>query len=331
MKTKTITFITILLGVNICLQAQSVTDTIAQTNQFSFHNNKWVNLHHFLFERASHQQHTKLSEDGLNFLDIGEQNVLGNLSQEEQKTLEDCIKFYRKEVIGQELLHSGRVLKWLQKHKENEVITDTTFSKKFTSILNKINKLYTEKLWPIHKKHNTFILAKHLHFIKSIESKVIHDLEHVSGIKWSKLVRVDITTYGNWASAYSPANDNIVVSTIDPLMQTSVFIEFVFHEGSHLLFLRNSPFRKKLFETAKTQDIAYPKQLWHAAMFYLCGLSVKNHLKTVGVEHQLIMEQKQVFLDFYTDEQFKKVLNAYYDGSITLSRAFELILKKYQE
>ena len=141
------------------------------------------------------------------------------------------------------------------------------------------------------------------------------------------MVRVDLTTYGNWASAYSPADDNIVVSSVDPSINSTLFIEFVFHESSHLLFTRNSPFRISIFRAAKELEMKPPKHLWHAAMFYLSGLATKEVLNEYGVSHELIMKKKNVFGTYYQNEKFRLALNDYYDSKIELSEVSTTLLK----
>jgi hypothetical protein len=307
--------------------SQSISDTLNITDYFTFHNNKWMNLHHFLYEKASNEQESKLKEDGLKFLNIGEKEILAKLSKEERLILDQCISFYKDSIIPQELLHSERIFLWLIAQDENKIITDKKLSEGLTLTLNKMNNVYTTYFWSAHKEHNVQLLKNHVDLIEQIETNVINDMQRLSGAVWCKKVRVDITTYGNWAGAYSPANNHIVVSTIDPLMQTSIFIEFVFHEGSHLLFQRNSPFRKSLFETTKKLKMPYSRNLWHAAMFYLSGVSTKKQLNQLGVKHKLIMKEKRVFIKYYDNPLFCKILDEYFLGTNNRSETITNLLK----
>ena len=306
--------------------AVTATDTIAQTEYFSFHNNKWMNIHHFLFEKASHEQKKYLAKDSLDFINIQEEKIYAQLSAPEKKTLQDCIAYYTTNIIDQPLLHSAKIFKWLQKQAPVTPITDTTLSQEYTNTLNKVNTIYEKHFWKTHKKQNDILLTPYLKIIKQTETQVIHKMEELSGNRWKGQIRIDITTYGNWASAYSPDLDNIVISSIDPLLHSTLFIEFVFHESSHLLFLRSSPFRKSIYDSAKEQDIAYSKNLWHAAMFYLSGIVTKDVLKTINLKHDLIMKKKNVYGKYYTNTAFKKVLNTYYNKKASLNEtALQLV------
>ncbi|GAB5539885.1 MAG: hypothetical protein Salg2KO_19880 [Salibacteraceae bacterium] len=320
MKIPAITFIGLILSASIYGQSSVESDTLYQTQYYSFHNNLWMNLHHFFYEKASNQQHKKLKEDGLAFREIGDSLELSELSAQEKLIFDEGVKFYEKNIIDQELLHSGRIFKWLQAQPVSEIITDTSFSKDFTTVLNRLKPLYESHFWKRHQKENIDLLNNYIELIEETEREVIIKMESLSVSKWSDHVRIDLTTYGNWASAYSPAFDNIVISSIDPVIHSSIFIEFVFHESSHLLFLRKSPFRMELFQKSKELEVELPRQLWHAAMFYLSGLATKDALARQGIDHELIMKKKNVFERYYNNEMFKSILRKYYHQEIEIDK-----------
>lgn len=287
----------------------------------------WMNLHHFFYEQASHQQLNKLKEDGLAFIDIGDSLKLSELSVQEKMIFDKGVEFYTKNIIDQELLNSGRIFRWLQSQPSSENIIDTTYSARFTEVLNRLKLLYENHFWEKHQKQNSDLLNNFIELIEKTESDVISKMEHLSGSEWTDGVRIDLTTYGNWASAYSPSLDNIVISSIDPVMNSTIFIEFVFHESSHLLFLRKSPFRIELFEKSKELEVELPRHLWHASMFYLSGLATKNVLAQEGIDHNLIMKKKNVFQRYYNKDMFQSLLNKYYNQEIDLSKMAEELLK----
>ncbi len=320
-------FALLFLGHLVYCQLNGQSDFEAGSEHFSFHINKWINLHHFFYERASKRQAIHLEENKLKFLDYGEAGIINGLNEEEKAILEQVQNFYSSHIIDRPLLLSGKSLKWLQKQASNKVISDTSFSAEFTAILNRSMPLYEKHFWPLHYKLSQKLLAQYIDTIRATEAFVISKMESFSGVNWNDKVRVDLTAYGNWASAYSPDFDNIVISSIDPEMHSSLFVEFVFHEGSHLLFTRRSAFRKTLFEKSKKLEISYPKNLWHAAMFYLSGLASQEALLTIGVRHRLIMDRKNVFANYYNDENFRSILSKYYHGKINLNEMALHILK----
>ncbi len=309
---------------SICAQIEIVSDTLHQTKYFTFHNNMWMNLHHFFYEQASNRQKIKLAEDGLMFNEIGDSLSITELTAQEKRTYDEGVEFYTKMIIDQKLINSGRIFKWLQAQPSNRMILDTAYSKTFTDNLNSLKPLYETHFWHRHFKENRKLLNDYIDLIRKTEDKVISKMEELSGSQWKGTVRIDLTTYGNWAGAYSPDLDNIVISSIDPLMNSTIYVEFVFHESSHLLFLRKSPFRMEIFIKSKEQEIKRRRHLWHAAMFYLCGLATKEALIEHDISHELIMKEKNVFKQYYQNEKFKSILNDYYSSNIKLS---EMALK----
>lgn len=302
-------------------------DTLFTTNHFTFHNNKWMNLHHFFYEQASHGQKRKLKDDGVSFINTNDSLTVERLDNNTREVFLSGISFYKKNVINQPLLiKSGRILKWLQRQPDKK-IADTTYSSSFTNILNTLEPIYNEYFWEKHKTQNQVLLDRFKNTISANEKYVIQKLENLSGNQWSKVVRVDITAYGNWAGAYSPASDNIVVSSMDPLMHSTLFVEFVFHESSHLLFDRYSPFRKSLYQISKETNIKYPRNLWHAAMFYLSGLATKEALGNSNIEHRLIMDKKKVFENYYKSQDFKNILETYYNSNIDIKECSTKLLE----
>jgi len=312
----------------VCI-CQPETDLITTSKYFSFHNNSWMNLHHFFYERASNRQRTHLQNDGEKFIELGDSLKIASLSAHDKIIFDQGVKFYKEKIIDQALLNSGRIFKWLQAQPHNNKIIDTTYSKEFTQMLNKLDPIYKKHFWAKHQAHNEKLVDDYIVLIRNLEDEIISKMENLSGYQWKDSVRIDITTYGNWAGAYSPSLNNIVISSIDPLMHSSLFIEFVFHESSHLLFLRNSPFRQALNTAAEKLSVDQPRNLWHAAMFYLSGMATKDALLAHDIDHGMIMERKGVFSTYFKDADFKRILNNYYDTTIDLNAmATELLQLK---
>ena len=204
-------------------------------------NSFWVNLHHYLYEKASGQQHKKLQEDGEGFIEIGEQQAFENLNHKEKKTIEIAVDYYKKNIIQSPLMKLVEMRAWLEKLPENQAIQDTTFSIEYTRIMNSAGLVYKEHLWPLHSTQNQNVFNHYFEIIKPLESPIIHKMEALGGARWSnKTVRVDLVAYANWAGAYTPTEpkSNIFISTMDPISNTSGFIETVFHEGTHFDFLQ---------------------------------------------------------------------------------------------
>lgn len=301
-----------------------------ETKYFTFKNNFWINLHHFLYQRASGSQLKKLEEDGLTFLDIGDEEVADGLSGQEQVILQQAVSFYTKKLIEKDLRSDLAEMKtWLQKQPENGQITDSRFTRAFTDILNRVAPVYRAHYWEIHKQHNQKILEQHIDRIYQVEEAMIKKMEETSANTWpaEARVRTDLTTYGSWSSAYSNSRPmmNLVISTIDPGHETSEFIETTFHEGTHLLYLFGSPVREAIYAQAEARGMDFPRGLWHAWLFYLCGKATQEQLAAFDEEHPLTMDTKNIF-STYNTPAFRAILDDYYVGKIGMDQAIAALL-----
>lgn len=300
----------------------------AETQYFSFHSDFWVNLHHFLYEKASGQELRKLSEDGLAFLDIGEDAVFEKLDQDEKAAIDNALDYYRESLIGKSLIGQGDISLWLQKQDEEGLIRDTLFSSRYTILLNTVSKVYREHFWPIHLLQNQNILKEQIETITRFESEIMTRMEALAVYTWPiDRIRIDLTAYGNWAGAYTfiYPTPNVFISTLDPASKTSGFIETVFHESSHVLFSRESGFRSRIFFMSKELEMEFPKHLWHASLFYLCGRAVQDALAEIGIDHSMIMYERNVFSKYHTPE-FKRLLEEYYQGKIDMENTIKDLL-----
>jgi len=306
------------------------------TDYFEFHNSFWINLHHFLYQKADGGQLGKLREDGFEFPDIGEENTLNQLSFQEREILDDAILYYRDSLVTKDLRRDLNGLSiWFQGHEGVARIKDTTYGQKFTETINRFAPVYQKRLWKMHGSHNLHVLAKNFETIDAIEEEVLLKMEKLSMNKWpdSIKVRVDITAYGNWAGAYTTSRPhmNIILSTMDPLMGTTYFQETVLHEGSHLLYLfGKSPIRDMFYNQSEDMGIEFPRNLWHASMFYLCGRATQDALIKRNVQHPMNMEVKHIFSG-YNSMVFKAINESYYRGEINADTMVERLLEQLRD
>lgn len=326
MKKSIVTSLLLITILSCPVQSQPV---LQNTKYFEFYNEYWINLHHFLYQKAKGSQLSKLEEDRMDFLDIGEDAVI--LNTEEDKVIKKAVFYYKKNLVSKRLRSElGDIRVWLQQQASKKIITDTTFSSAFTNILNEASDVYRLKYWAIHKEVNVNTLDNHIETIRSIESVIISKMEKMARYKWPKgtKVRVDLTVYANYAGAYTATRPkmNIVLSTIDPLNNTSDFIETIFHEGSHILYnYQDSPFREEIFYQAKEMGMNFPRNLWHASLSYLCGRATQDALKNLSIDHKLDMDVRNIFIAYNTKE-FRNILEKYYQGKIDMTNTVSQLL-----
>lgn len=317
--------------VGLAAKGQNQPGSELSTNYFDFQINYWVNLHHFLFQRADSSQLQKLNEDGLSFLEIGEGELEADLSLSEKRILNEAIQYYRDSLVTKSLRRDLNELRlWLSEQNESEKISDISFGRNYTEIINKVSPVYRAHYWDLHKSHNLQILSGHITTIDGIETRVINQMEELSLTPWpdSTKVRVDISVYANWAGAYTTSTPemNIIISSIDPSKVTSAFVETVLHEGSHLLYLYGeSPVRERIFYKSEELEMDFPRNLWHASMFYLCGRATQDALAELEIEHELIMDERNIFCKYNT-QKFREVNEEYFNRIIDMDEMVEQLL-----
>lgn len=309
--------------------SQALSGKIKESQHFAFYSDYWINLHHFLYQMAKGDQKKHLQEDGNALIDIGDNGIIRVLSNEETSLLHTAVKYYRENLISKSLLFQLDSMRlWLQQHEAGRPISDTSYSAAFTQVLNDFIPVYSSRFWENHDAQNRKILDLYFETILDLEGPVTTRLGELAGLEWPDTVfRVDLTTYANWAGAYTQEHPtiNVFISTLDPLSDDPAFVETVFHEGSHIIFSRFSAFRSDIFHMSKAMDIEFPKHLWHASQFYLCGRLVQDGLAEKGEDYALIMDRKHVFPEYNTSA-LREILEAYYQGDVDMEKTIRALL-----
>ena len=314
-------FIILIVTALFSCSENKTTSLDQSTDFFEFKSHYWVNLHHFLYQKADSSQLSKLEEDGSSLLEIGEINVYEQLTKDEKDILNQAIQYYKDSLISKSLrrdLNDMRI--WFIEKAELETIMDNTYGDGFIEIINQVSPIYRKHFWEIHKSHNLSVISKHKAVIDEIEEEVISKMERLSLNNWpdSTKVRVDVTAYANWAGAYTSSKPkmNIVLSTLDPSSLTSSFVETILHEGSHLLYLfGESPIRDKFYFKSEELEMEFPRNLWHASMFFLCGRATQDALSEQNIDHNLLIDEKNIF-SIYNTPEFRNISEKYYNTTI---------------
>lgn len=310
----------IVVGLANKCNGQKPSQVIDTSEYFTFKSSYWINLHHFLYQQAQGSQVKKAIEDGNRLLEIGDDSIRQSLLEIESKRLTKAIEYYKKHLISKSLFKLSNMRVWLENQMIDGIIQDTSYTSEYSQILNEFSSIYKKHFWPTHNAHNEKVLKKHFETIQQIEKKAVLRLEQLSGSTWPKgKVRIELTTYADYAGGYTTTYPDMVIfiSTLDPLAFESDFIETVFHEGSHLLFTMEGIFRSKIFFKSQESKIEFPKELWHASQFYLCGVLIKDLLNPLGINHTLTMDAKKIYSKYNTPI-FRKILDEYYSHKTDL-------------
>src|SRR5687767_9773622 len=75
---------------------------VFQSERFSFHNDPWINLHHFLFEWARNVPE-RPTGDRRRPVDVTELTGLASLTPADQRAWQNAVDFYRERLIKSDL------------------------------------------------------------------------------------------------------------------------------------------------------------------------------------------------------------------------------------
>lgn len=93
----------LIVHVVLMLGYHAYPQVIGTTDRYEFHSNPWVNMHHFLYEKASGAQQRKLKEDGFNFVTDEDQQTIDALSDDDRVHFDSAISYYSRKVIDKKL------------------------------------------------------------------------------------------------------------------------------------------------------------------------------------------------------------------------------------
>ncbi|MCJ8321541.1 MAG: hypothetical protein MJK12_18040 [Colwellia sp.] len=242
---------------------------------FQFQSSKWLNLHHFLYDRA---RTTK-------GIDVGANNT--ELSDENSKTLKAAIEFYKKEYVKRSLLFDDQLsLIKTQLSQTKYLVNNQLSNNKIPSILlnhlNAVAPLYQENFWDRHHNENTVwinkantLLAKHGKIIQDKLEKIFQHKLYITPIKYDI-----VYAPAYWAGAYT-MDGHAVITSSRADYQGLAALEMVFHEATHGKILR--PMQTEIKQLEQSFHYIHEKQLWHALQFYTVGEVVKTSLAQHGI------------------------------------------------
>jgi hypothetical protein len=216
---------------------------VARSDRFVFHNDPWINLHHFLFEWARNVPE-RPPGDRRRAVDVVERTDLGRLNDAEREAWERAVAFYRDRMIARDLTFDRRhaVLRGelgaIACSAEPKSIEDA----ELRAVLDGAMAVYRRHWWREHSARNADWIEAELEALRVYEARIGSRLAAAYGGDWpAERVRVDVSAYANWPGAYTTNNPN-VMAVSPAAFQRLDAVEILFHEVSHATF-----FEQKLF------------------------------------------------------------------------------------
>jgi hypothetical protein len=263
----------------LCALAATCSATVAQSQQpfFDFHNNFWVNLHHFLYQEALKQKRAQ---------GAGAAAKVEGLSAEQLRAWQGALDYYQKEVVTRDLLFDDELVDVERRLSDSEkaaTLKDAGIRTELASMLEAAAPVYRSRWWPEHERANQKWIAGVTPMIEKYGKAVTAELSTAYRTAWpTERIRVDVCTYANWAGAYTIIEPTLItISSMDERDQGYFGLEILFHESSHALM---RDVRLALNAKFEAQKKPVPRDLWHALLFYTTGEIVRRALFAGGVK-----------------------------------------------
>jgi hypothetical protein len=299
------------------------------TYPFEFHNNFWLNLHHFLYEQATLRAEAAK---------VGKPNdaaasLVNQVSSEERRRWESALDYYTKTLITHDLMADGNLVNINNRLSEAEGAGDlnkTQLDTDLRTILESVEPTYRKHWWPQHEQMNRFWIAIVKPMVLQFNQVMINQLTNAFKATWpSKLIQVDVVEYANWAGAYTTIDYaknqvRVTIASNDPGSQGFAALEAVFHEASHsMVFPRNGRVAEAIARGCKAKNKPTPNGLWHAIIFYTVGEITKRNLARYGVTDYTPVGYRGLYARAWPN--FQKPLELYWqpylEGKIDFDQA----------
>jgi hypothetical protein len=184
---------------------------------------------------------------------------------------------------------------------------------------------YEECRWATQDAENRRWIEELKPLLSAHEETIARRLEDLYQKTWTGLpIQVDVVETVSWSGANStfpaPAGGHLLIASS---YRGASALEIVFHEASHGLALRGDPLMQALADAAAAHDLPASGDLWHVALFYTTGETVRRALAAAGhAEYTPMLYEifeHGAWLPYR--DAIESVWPAYLDGERTLTQA----------
>jgi hypothetical protein len=287
---------------------KEVADKIAETSYIEFHSNYFINLHHFIFNKAMRYSFYK-SENQKQFDSLFVE-IKYSVDEKSKAKIMSAVKYYADSLSRRNMLFDEELTSFKyalqQSQSYNELKTKTT-SFQIISAMKSADAFFKKYYWnEQNKKNKDFILAS-IETIKKIEEEVMANCSQYYQYKFNgKKFRVDLTDYATFFSAYTTNEPYVsaIISSTNKKHEGNQGIEVIFHEISHAMIDSVYNMQQKI---CSEKNLKFDHNVWHSILFYSTGTFVKNALLNVGQKHEMYL-YKNKLADF--NPVVKKMMEA---------------------
>lgn len=298
---------------------------IGESNYFRFYNLYWLNMHHFLYNKAIMFENSNLEE----VISSKNWNVL---NQKEQVVFKEVLSFYSKNIIIEDLRrgeYNNKFKQWVVLQTQRDSLLKEASFSKHVGYLNNFKEIYSKLYWALHEESNNSVFNQNFELIQKYEDEFVEELVRLCKTKWqTKPIRVDISYNSKRDIPYTTIypTTHIVMDSKNTPLKKGVWFELLFHESSHHLISTNSGFvGGTINNTAEVLNTKIPNQMWHSFLFYFSGKLAKDFLSREGADqYSIYMEKNRFFGPMYP--VLEKYMPSYIENKETLSEVTSKII-----
>jgi len=239
---------------------------------FELHSGFWMNLHHTLYQQARQRR----DKQGVTSKVV----PASRLSDSEQRAWDAAVSYYVANYSGKDLLFSTEMI--LLKNQlgdfedcdelsgASKKTCDAGLPPKITQVLDSAAPIYRAHWWREHDRANRKWIAAVAPLVRNRGLELAHRLAEIYQTAWpAEKIRVDVSSYANWAGAYTTLDPlRVTISSTDLRNQGNAALEVLFHEASHGIA---ESVQAAIVRECRQRDKPIPRDLWHALIFYTTG------------------------------------------------------------
>src|SRR5215813_9510514 len=252
---------------------------------FDFHSGFWMNLHHFLYQRALAQKVAQGERLGRASRYADKVVSVDALNDGQKRDWAAALEHHQMVYLNRDLVVDEELVKIncrLAELENESALKQSGLPEAAVAALEQAAPAYRAHWWKEHDRINRAWIAVAASLVKKYGRGLSEQFASVYREAWAKEpVRVEVATYANWAGAYTTLRPTtlITISSGVAAVQEYSALETLFHEANHAMIRAVSV---AIRNECMAQNKPIPRDLWHMTLFYTTGDIVKRALAKDG-------------------------------------------------
>lgn len=246
---------------------------------FTFRAGFWLHLHHFLYVLGRNEARLPdRTRPSLQRAAADQTAGLSGATPEEAAAWRRAVTTYaaglsRKDAVFDEAV--WRVTAALAALEEDASLPSGELAAEVKSALEEAAPVYRRLWWADHGRRSRGFVDDLQTWLR-LEGPVVQAfVTWAYDQRWpTEGFRVEVSSYANWAGAYSTGEGLLVLSSLDPALRDSQGLEMLFHEAMHQW--DEAMLERLKAAAARRKRARVPDGLLHALVFYTAGEAVRR-------------------------------------------------------